>query len=637
MPTARALFSSLALAALLAVGGEALAEAEEAPLEVPSGLRLSKEGEHRLTAVFGGYRLRAEGPALALSASGKALLTGGGDGAVRLFETETGLQTKLLRAPLETPRCAAFSPDAKTVAAGGSNGSVALWDLESGTLRHLLRRNGGEALALTFSRDGRRLVTGGEDGTLRVWDAHSGKLLRSVAAHDGWIRAIVPMGPDRAVSGGIDGALKLWDLAGGKLLRTLAKAGEPAIVAVAAAGESVLVGDEQGGVRRIGLDGASAVVAQGLTQILALGCADGEPRCRIAALRPSQSGQELWLTWLEAGAAEPSQIAHRPPGGARRALLSADGTLLVTESSRGLALWDARTLEQLGGSSGHSAAISSLAVAPRSGFVLSTARDGTARLWSSDGEAELVMDDLGANVCAAAFSPDGMSAIAADMAGNRLLLDLPSRKVTRVPGAHRGLAAVGFGAGGKGVSASYERMASWSVQSGEESGVAWFGRAASAIAFSGDGSASLVAGGAEAQLRSVDTGKVVKTIKRKGARWSACALSNDAATAAVALELPQGAVLEIWDLAKPRRAMALPKRPGSIESLSLSRDGSLLLAAYSDGAVRLWDTRSGSDLFEVGLHGNGEKGTALAFFAGGRSFLVGTSSGAILRFDPYER
>lgn len=64
------------------------------------------------------------------------------------------------------------------------------------------------------------IVSGSYDGTLVWWDA-AGKVIRSVEAHQGWVRQVVPT-PDgaRLISVGDDMLVKVWDAGSGKLIRT---------------------------------------------------------------------------------------------------------------------------------------------------------------------------------------------------------------------------------------------------------------------------------------------------------------------------------------------------------------------------------------------------------------------------------
>jgi WD40 repeat protein len=66
------------------------------------------------------------------------------------------------------------------------------------------------------------VVSGSYDRQLIWWDAASGQIVRSLAAHDGWIRDLVAL-PDgnRLASAGDDMRVKIWETDTGRLVRTL--------------------------------------------------------------------------------------------------------------------------------------------------------------------------------------------------------------------------------------------------------------------------------------------------------------------------------------------------------------------------------------------------------------------------------
>lgn len=78
--------------------------------------------------------------------------------------------------------------------------------------------------ALTLADAGKTLITGGYDGRLIWWDAliETPAPLRTVEAHDGWIRSIA-VSPDGKLvaSVGNDLIVKIWNVADGKLVKEL--------------------------------------------------------------------------------------------------------------------------------------------------------------------------------------------------------------------------------------------------------------------------------------------------------------------------------------------------------------------------------------------------------------------------------
>ena len=64
--------------------------------------------------------------------------------------------------------------------------------------------------ALTYSVDGKQLITAGFRGDIRIWDASARRPLGEAHAHNGPVRAILPLAGGAFVSGGDDGRLILW-------------------------------------------------------------------------------------------------------------------------------------------------------------------------------------------------------------------------------------------------------------------------------------------------------------------------------------------------------------------------------------------------------------------------------------------
>ena len=78
-------------------------------------------------------------------------------------------------------RGVALSADGRLVASGGDDGVVRLWDSQT---RHLLSRlegHPGTVWCLALSADGRRVASGGVDATVRLWETGD----RAASGHSG--------------------------------------------------------------------------------------------------------------------------------------------------------------------------------------------------------------------------------------------------------------------------------------------------------------------------------------------------------------------------------------------------------------------------------------------------------------------
>jgi RNA polymerase sigma factor (sigma-70 family) len=247
------------------------------------------------------HEFPANGLAVACSSDGKLLATPSRDGSLRVWDTNTGKQTALLRAgpsmdapwphftpdvkglvtlldgqvyhwdltdgqpqkkvalPIPRGYGLALAPDAQTLAITPHNGPIALWDLATGKLRLQLEgelARGGFGLA--FSPDGKTLATNATDPysdddatTVALWDAKSGEFLRRFRLPTRGVYAL-RFTPDgrTLVTTGSEPVVRLWDAATGKpVLQGLGHAGEVRSVAFMPDGRSLVSGSIDGTVR----------------------------------------------------------------------------------------------------------------------------------------------------------------------------------------------------------------------------------------------------------------------------------------------------------------------------------------------------------------------------------------------------
>ena len=106
------------------------------------------------------------------SPDGKTIASGGFDGAITLWDAESGKELRKIKGPLVNVLCLEFSPNSKRLACGSINSAI--WDPATGKQLVPLVNYRNPVASITFSPDGKRLVTGGWDKTVRIWDAGTG-------------------------------------------------------------------------------------------------------------------------------------------------------------------------------------------------------------------------------------------------------------------------------------------------------------------------------------------------------------------------------------------------------------------------------------------------------------------------------
>jgi len=163
-----------------------------------------------------------DGKRLASASDGVALFNPGKPGEVKVWDVETGREVLSLKGHTAWHVWSVcFSPDGKRLVTASSESGkpreVKVWDAETGREVYTLE---GHAACVCFSPDGKRLVTASSD--LKVWDAETGQELVTVKEHTNVVNTMC-FSPDgqRLATGGQDSTVRLWDVEKGWEVLTL--------------------------------------------------------------------------------------------------------------------------------------------------------------------------------------------------------------------------------------------------------------------------------------------------------------------------------------------------------------------------------------------------------------------------------
>jgi tetratricopeptide (TPR) repeat protein len=159
---------------------------------------------------------------VAFSPDGRWLTAGFLNGAIRIWEVETGLEVLSLTEHLASVNSVAYSLDGLWLASGSRDKTIKLWDAATGGLIHTLQGHSGEVRAVAFSPDGQWLVSGSHDYTVRLWRVVTGREVQTWTGHRHQVTSAV-FSPDGRVvaSASMDKTIKLWDVTTGQPARTL--------------------------------------------------------------------------------------------------------------------------------------------------------------------------------------------------------------------------------------------------------------------------------------------------------------------------------------------------------------------------------------------------------------------------------
>ncbi|KIK38891.1 hypothetical protein CY34DRAFT_808920 [Suillus luteus UH-Slu-Lm8-n1] len=125
---------------------------------------------------------------------GKRIIMYSTNGSFRVWDLETGTQVGEEWEDKEQPEelgaiiVLVLSPDGKKIAsAGNRDGAVKLWNVDTGKVIKTLTGHTGRVGSVSWSPDGGRVVSGSADTTFRVWDVESGKtILGPINILDTW-------------------------------------------------------------------------------------------------------------------------------------------------------------------------------------------------------------------------------------------------------------------------------------------------------------------------------------------------------------------------------------------------------------------------------------------------------------------
>ncbi|HEV3122187.1 MAG TPA: serine/threonine-protein kinase, partial [Isosphaeraceae bacterium] len=150
---------------------------------------------------------------LALNSQGTRAATGGSNGMIRLWNTETGKEAGTFSGHTWSVTSLAFAPSGDRLVSGSLDQTVRIWDTASGSAIRVLEGHEAPVRAVAFNTSGDLIASAAGDDLrntdeLKVWDAATGRLKRSIRTHSG-IATAVAFGRDNLLaSAGTDGTVR---------------------------------------------------------------------------------------------------------------------------------------------------------------------------------------------------------------------------------------------------------------------------------------------------------------------------------------------------------------------------------------------------------------------------------------------
>ncbi|KAH9928209.1 miller-Dieker lissencephaly protein [Fomitopsis serialis] len=165
------------------------------------------------------------------------------DKTIRIFDVASTHLVRTITGHSEWVRCVQPSDDGRLIASASNDQTARLSDPLNGETKlefrgheHVvevvafapiaaytaIRELGGLPDKDRVKRSGAYLATGSRDKTVKIWDCQGGQLIRSLAGHDNWVRALVfhPTGKF-LLSASDDYTIRVWELTTGRCMKTV--------------------------------------------------------------------------------------------------------------------------------------------------------------------------------------------------------------------------------------------------------------------------------------------------------------------------------------------------------------------------------------------------------------------------------
>jgi len=544
---------------------------------------------------------KAEVNGVAFSRDGEQLVSAGGDGTVKIWNSRTGEPIRIIpKAHTDSVVSVAFHPDGKHVASRGADLWVKVWDLTAPDHPVWKEqcdavRKFGTAYTIAFSTDGRLLATG-TDGVVKAWDWEQRQLLYELPGHNFHAIPVTFSGDGRLATGSFRQGLKFWNAETGAWLRTIDTVREPV--------SALAFSPDNQWLASVSLRGP-VTVSNSTT---------GELRCRFDNLHS---------------------------GNVECVAFSSSGRLLASGGEdKTVRVWNATTGRELLGLQGHTDRCACVAFSSDGLRLVSASSDKTIRIWDGTPLREdevrqetFTFTEHGDEIRSVAFSPKDSQWIAS-AGGDGLVKvwDVRTGQVSTNFNQHRdftGHSVVVFGVARHPkrpliASTGVDAVRVWDAGTGGRAFelTAVPGQLAlpfHAVAFSSDGR-YLVTGKVDGavQIWDADTHELVGLLGSHKREIRGLVFSHDGEHLASA---SSDGELKLWDakrldkksLAEKQEARrTIPARvAGPGLSVAFSPDGRRLVTAGERNTIKIWDVQTGTEAMKP-LEGHGGEVYAIA-------------------------
>ncbi|KAK1237947.1 hypothetical protein MKX08_002526 [Trichoderma sp. CBMAI-0020] len=154
--------------------------------------------------------------------SSSLIIFGREDNSIHVWDTSTNQMLQTLKSHSDAICVIGFSPNNNDLLASGSwDQTVRIWDLAASSCLQTLKGHDGDVCSIAFSPDGVRLASGSSDCTINIWDPVNGLCLQTLHRYN-VVSTAITFTPDgtKLISALNGDGITIWDVATGQCLHT---------------------------------------------------------------------------------------------------------------------------------------------------------------------------------------------------------------------------------------------------------------------------------------------------------------------------------------------------------------------------------------------------------------------------------